>query len=258
MGRPILCQGLEKAVTLRILSWNILQGGGRRVHDIVSTLSSYDCDLIVLQEFRHGKTRDIIIDGLAKMGLVHVYSPEPDSTSANTVLIASKTEITGELLLPEGKNSVPAALCLSATIRVGEESDLTIIGVHLPHKKQQLPYFETLRQLPDALKHGSSMIIGDFNCGIPFEDSETKTFYATHQFQALLKNDWIDLWRVRNPQTREFSWISTRKGNGFRYDHALGSATMNEHVTAIRYDHTPRLKGISDHSVLLVNIDFKR
>ena len=101
----------------------------------------------------------------------------------------------------------------------------------------------------------NSVIIGDLNCGIPFEDSETKSFEHTYLFQLLLKNGWIDAWRSRNKDKREYTWISTKQKNGFRYDHALLSQPLNEKLKAIEYNHEVRIKGLSDHSYLVLDID---
>ena len=97
--------------------------------------------------------------------------------------------------------------------------------------------------------------MGDFNCGIPLIDSETKTFYATHLFQQLLSVGWHDTWRERNPDAREFTWVSTRKSNGFRYDHALASSAVNELILDVRYDHAVRQEKVSDHSLLLIDLN---
>ena len=99
------------------------------------------------------------------------------------------------------------------------------------------------------------MIIGDLNTGIPFEDSETKSFEHTFLFQQLLRDGWVDAWRSRNKDKREFTWVSTKQKNGFRYDHALASSSFNESINSISYNHKVRQTGISDHSYLVVEAD---
>lgn len=131
---------------------------------------------------------------------------------------------------------------------------MSLLAVHLPHKQKQIPYFEAPLDLPKTALKNSSVMIGDFNCGIPFEDSETKSFYATHLFQQLLRDGWIDAWRSRNTKAREFTWISTKQQNGFRYDHALASSDFDRKISSIEYQHDVRLSGTSDHSMLLIEI----
>ena len=101
----------------------------------------------------------------------------------------------------------------------------------------------------------NSLIIGDLNCGIPFEDSETKSFEHSYLFQQLFRDGWIDAWRSRNKDKKEFTWISTKQKNGFRYDHALTSPILDTKVTKIQYNHEVRLQEISDHSYMVVELD---
>ena len=151
-------------------------------------------------------------------------------------------------------NTIPAR-AIKATIEVSPEIDMNLIAVHFPQKKAQLPLFHALQDLPDSWLNGFSLLVGDFNCGIPFVDSETKTFYATQLFQQLLLDGWHDAWRERHPEAREFTWISTRKSNGFRYDHALASKALNEKILNVQYDHLAREDKTSDHSLMIVDID---
>jgi exonuclease III len=63
------------------------------------------------------------------------------------------------------------------------------------------------------------------------------------------------VWRSRNLKKREFTWISTKHKNGFRYDHALASSLLDDKISNVAYNHRVRLDGISDHSYLVVTID---
>jgi len=132
--------------------------------------------------------------------------------------------------------------------------ELNLLAVHLPLKKKQPPFLHALLELDPYHLEEDSLLIGDFNRGIPFEDSETKTFEHTHLFQQLLRQGWIDAWRARNPDKREYSWFSTRLKNGYCYDHALFSPRLNQRVENVYYDHGVREAGLSDHSLLKVEI----
>ena len=236
---------------LRILSWNILHGGGSRCDQILSAIDAHDPDIISLQEFRHGKSKPVLLDGLKSLGLDTVFSPETSSARENSLIIASRLPMVAETF-PD--NSVPAK-AISASIEVSPTVDLNLIAVHFPQKKKQIPLFNALLGLPQPWLDGKSLLIGDFNCGIPLVDSETKTFYATQLFQKLLSDGWCDTWRERNPDAREYTWVSSRKSNGFRYDHALASSALNELILDVRYDHTVRERKASDHSLILLDLD---
>lgn len=236
--------------SMRLLSWNILHGGGKRTREILQAIDAEKPDIITLQEFRNGSSRYEMVEGLTAMGFKHQFIPETSNNRDNTVIIASKFPFEATLF-PESDSGKQGANAIQA--RFDAPIELTLFAVHLPHKQKQLPYFEALLDLPKKFREQASVIIGDFNCGIPFEDSETKSFYATHLFQQLLRDGWIDAWRSRNKKVREFTWISTKQQNGFRYDHALVSDAFNQKVSKIEYQHNVRLAGTSDHSMLLVD-----
>ncbi len=240
---------------LNILSWNILHGGGSRVPDIIKVIEIKEPDIVCLQEFRHGRHSTELLDGLKRLGLNQQYTPLTNSARENTVIIASRYEFTVKPLIAD-KSPVLALNAYFPTLPMNglDEQGLNLIVGHFPHKKAQLPYFQELLELPTEYQENYSLIVGDLNCGIPFEDSETKSFYATHLFQRLLSKGWIDAWRSRNPKQREFTWISTKHQNGFRYDHAIVSEALNEMVGEINYDHDVRLQKISDHSSLSIQL----
>lgn len=237
--------------SLRILSWNILHGGGTRCEQILAVIKEHDPDIITLQEFRHGSSKSILIDGLQSLGLDTLFAPETSSARENSLMIATRLPMQAELF-PD--SSIPAK-AIKATIEVSATVDLNLIAVHFPQKKEQIPLFNALHDLPPSWLDECSLLVGDFNCGIPFVDSETKTFYATQMFQQLLLNGWRDAWRDRNPDAREFTWVSTRKSNGFRYDHALVSEALDQSLLDVRYDHNVREQKVSDHSLLLLDVD---
>jgi len=58
---------------MKILSWNILAGGGRRADDIVKTIHGHAPDIVTLQEFRRGSAEDAIVAGLKKAGLKFIH-----------------------------------------------------------------------------------------------------------------------------------------------------------------------------------------
>ena len=240
---------------LRILSWNILHGGGTRCDQILAVIEKHDPDIISLQEFRHGNSKPVLLDGLKELGLDTVCAPETSSARDNSLIIATRLPMEAKAFPDSAIRGQSATKAIVASIEVSPMVDLNLIAVHFPQKKEQIPLFDALLDLPQSWLDGHSLLMGDFNCGIPLIDSETKTFYATHLFQQLLSVGWHDTWRERNPDAREFTWVSTRKSNGFRYDHALASSAVNELVLDVRYDHSVRKEKASDHSLLLIDLN---
>jgi len=237
---------------LRVLSWNILHGGGSRVAEILEVIAGYNADILTLQEYRHGKNHALFMSTLAELGYRWILAPSTNSARENSVLLASKFELTGDGFPEQG---VVPYRAIKAEVSVSNGFSLNLVCVHFPHKKAQVPLFEALHGLPGSWLNDNSLLIGDFNCGIPFVDSETKSFYATHLFQQLLSDGWIDSWRSRHEEVREYTWYSTQRSNGFRYDHALLSRDLDQSVASIGYDHDVRINKLSDHSLLVLDLN---
>ena len=58
---------------------------------------------------------------------------------------------------------------------------LNLVAVRFPQKQAQIAPFEALLALPPAWRAELSLLIGDFNCGIPLFDSQTRTFPCQSQ-----------------------------------------------------------------------------
>lgn len=235
---------------MKILSWNILHGGGKRASNIINAIEKEQPDIVTLQEFRHGSSKQVLMDGLNDLGLDEQYAPETTSAHDNSLIIASSYHFQATVF-PKG--FVLPARAIRAFFP--DLAELNLIASHLPQKTKQPPYLHALNDLDKSFRDENSIIIGDLNCGIPFEDSETRSFEHTYLFQQLLNDGWIDAWRSRNKDEREYTWISTKQKNGFRYDHALASAPLDKKISSINYNHKVRLEGLSDHSYLTVEID---
>jgi exodeoxyribonuclease-3 len=98
------------------------------------------------------------------------------------------------------------------------------------------------------------LFIGDFNTGAPGLDEAGDTFYCSGHFLELSRLGWTDMWRFHNPGGREYTWYSNR-GNGFRIDHAFATESLRSRISSCRYSHTEREERVSDHSMLIVDVD---
>ena len=249
---------------MRLMSWNILHGGGRRVDRILEVLAEHQPDLLCVQEFRHGEGGARLLAGLARLGLSEVAAPATAQARDNTVMTASCWPLewasfpTGAPLPVRGVES---------RIATGPLGGVTILNVHSPQKRPQVPFFASLGDWSRSLDCEAALL-GDLNNGVPFVDSDTDTFDNTHQFTRLLvgggsaraaggtdETGLIDAWRSRHEGVSEFSWVSAARQNGFRYDHALVTPGLDLRISETHYDHTVREHGISDHSALLVDLD---
>lgn len=247
MGKKVLRRWLESA-GVKILSWNILAGGGRRASDIVKTIANHAPSIVTLQEFRRGSAQDEIVEGLKAAGLKFIHIPETKGTQ-NTILIASRFGFDAGPFLPQPNNPLHLLEAYFSAETLGFE--LSFIAVHFPQKKAQIPLFEALKHDSESLLKTNAIIIGDMNCGIPHIDSDSKTFAATQYYQDLLHAGWVDSWRSRHKSAREFSWVSPRTGNRFRYDQILASPSIDKQIKTVSYEHRPREQKHSDHSLII-------
>jgi exonuclease III len=74
---------------MRLLAWNILQGGGSRLARIADALAHRDADILVLSEYRGGESAVRLLAGLDALGYRYVTQLTPPP-SRNGVLIAAR------------------------------------------------------------------------------------------------------------------------------------------------------------------------
>jgi exonuclease III len=102
------------------------------------------------------------------------------------------------------------------------------------------------------------LLVGDWNTGAHRLDETGKTFVCAEHFGRLSTLGWTDMWRHHNPGITECIWYSKLKsgvrGNGFRLDHAFATPSLVQRITSCRYSHVEREAGISDHSIVIVEL----
>ncbi len=233
---------------MKLLSWNILHGASSRGRSIADFITRTGPDIVTLQEFR--PSTEEITRTLKNLGLKYIHIPATTAPGQNTILIASRFAFDAGDFMPEAIQPVPILEAAFNAAALG--FPLSLLAAHFPQKEPQVPLFKQLLTDTPSLLDGEILLIGDLNCGIPFADSMTKTFFATEYFQDMLAQGWIDCWRSRHKDAVEYSWYSTVKKHGFRYDQALASKSFDRRITTVRYDHAVRQQGLSDHSAMIV------
>lgn len=227
---------------MKILAWNIRQGGGSRIKRIQKSILSYEADIVVISEFHNTSSGESLQSCLIEAGYAFQKStPEPRK---NTVLIASKIEgyfLTYEdqiELYPEGIVSL-------------ELEDFILYGVYLPHKKKH-HLFDFLMNAIDREK--PCIIIGDYNSGINFLDQKGSSFWYTEYFPKFIQEGYLDAFRVIHDDKKEYSWFS-HQGNGYRYDHCWLHKSLVKLVNNCYFSHEERIQKESDHSLMILDLD---
>jgi len=237
---------------MRILSWNLLHGGGSRVERLAVALLSYKADVILLNEFRHNKAGAALRERLTDAG--YAYQSAPHAEPRQNIIFAA-SRIPFDATTFPGQLSAPELGDFTARVLLVKIGDLNIFGVYMPSMKYKRPVFDFLLNLPPNYLSEDSLFMGDLNTGRHYEDEKGATFISAPQFDALLEQGWIDTWRSRNPEAREFTWYSRGYNNGFRLDHALASPSLNNKVEDVFYSHQEREDGVTDHSLMVVDTD---
>jgi exodeoxyribonuclease-3 len=230
-------------VTLSIC--NVRAGGGDRVPRVIEALRTQAPDLIVLSEYRHGRRGDELRAGLTAMGLVHFEVPTVPHRQ-NTVLVASRYAL---------RSLIPIPRDLTRHVLAVEVADLVLLGVYFPQLSAKVAVFDWLLALPKSVTERPALIAGDLNTGRNDLDREPHgvAFVAAEKMDRLESSGWTDAWRHFHGKTREYSWRSSKAG--FRIDHVFASCPLVPHLRAARYDHTVREAGVTDHSMMVVELD---
>jgi exodeoxyribonuclease III len=230
---------------MRLLAWNIRQGGGSRLPRIAEALKRHDADIVVLSEYRGGPSAPRLCAALHALGYRHATSLVPPP-SRNGVLVAARRPFHGhgavEMGLPEPYRMVSV-----------DFDTFRLLGIYMPNLLAKIPYWEALIAALPSQSANRALAIGDFNTCRPYLDEAGAIDATAHYMDAIEQIGFCDLWRRRYPDRREYSWFSTRN-NGFRIDHAFLSQELAASAGTLHYSHEERIAGLSDHSPLILEL----
>jgi exonuclease III len=244
---------------MRLVSWNILAGGGTRCGPIVEVLRRYDADLITLQETVPTRAAELC-HVLGRAGYTHCFSAPRGPRERGLCILARH---------PLERVADPAPPQAGIYPRGWLEVELIASGVRLaavygPAEGPSVPAFWNAAAAWLACRATRPFImLGDFNAGASLVDADDYRFKAGGAFATLGGLGLVDLWRREHGDTREHTWFSRPGGGGgaargFRIDHAFASPALAGRVTSCRYDHEVRERGWSDHSLLVVDLELGR
>ncbi len=272
----------------RILAWNILHGGGpKRIPEIALSLLSHAPDIVVLSEFRHargGQLRAMLADA----GLEHHLSSTNTSSNTtdpaahargNTILVASHLPI--EPIHDGPALDAPRFLHARLNVTLTPSTPLTpplppplpldLIAVHIPDQVEdgrKARFWRHLVNQAPTWSASPSVLLGDLNTarrGIDTLRNDFGVSSCADLMGAFATAGFQDAWLAANPGQREPTWSlppalealiphGNPRSSGSRIDAAYVSLPLRPHVARIAHDHTPRKSGISDHSMLLLDL----
>jgi exodeoxyribonuclease III len=229
---------------MRLLAWNIRQGGGSRLARIAAALARHDADILVLSEYRGGEAAARLLAVLDTLGYCFATTLAPPPNRSG-VLVAARSAV-------RERGAIGGELPEPYRIVSAEFAAFTLVGIYMPNLLAKVPYWEALIAVLAKIR-GHALTVGDFNTCRPYLDEAGAVDRTAHYMDKIAEIGFSDLWRTRYPTVREYSWFSTR-GNGFRIDHAFLSPGLAKRAGPIRYSHEERLAGLSDHSPLILDL----
>ncbi len=226
---------------IKIVSWNIRQGGGTRIAKIAETLIKTKAHMLVCSEYRNQAKGIFLRHKLLEAGYRFQYVTAATS-EANAVLIASKIDGHSRL----HKSPCGYGYCVASV----DFEAFSLHGVYLPHKKKH-DLFDIL--LAEASVDRPSIIVGDYNTGKNGIDQRGDSFWYTDELRELEEAGMVDAFRQMHGNLETYSWRS-HQGNGYRYDHSYVHQDLVPLIKACDYDHTVREQGLSDHSLMWLEL----
>jgi len=227
----------------KILSWNIQQGGGSRVSDIISYLLDSKAECLILNEFKNNNKGLLIRSKLLQSGYIHqAISGAP--SEINSVLIASK--FPGNVFLFQDEEKDYPFSCVRL-----ELDAFDVYGVYLPHKKKHTWFPIILKHLEE--RDRPAVIAGDYNSGINRIDQKGSSFMYSEYLTQFNEKGYVDAFRHVHDDVEEYSWFS-HQGNGYRYDHTYVHESLLPLVKKCSYDHKVREARWSDHSPMILEL----
>ena len=232
---------------MKILSWNIRHGGGSRVTRIQTVIAAHQPDILVLSEFRNNLAGANLRHWLSEFGHQFQAAGNARASTDNAVLVSSLFPFE-EIPFPE--------LATNSHRCVGARFErLTLLGLYFPVMEAKRPVFAFLKSLPRKYLQKESLIVGDLNTGCRYWDEGRMDLSLVEEFGALIGCGWTDVWRMRNPMLREWSWVEPwGRHIGYRLDHALVSPPLLSRVQSVHYSHAERETGVSDHSSIVLTL----
>lgn len=259
---------------MRLITWNVAHRTSR-ITEQFNYLVGKTPDVIALQEVTT-KYLKAIRPLLSVEGFTHIESSLKDTLGlpANRsygVLIASKLpmKVSDRIEMPWSEKSLSVVLGL-------DEGEINLTTAYIPPGSTNgWAKIENIEALVAGLPLKRTILCGDFNC--PQSELPDGTIVTWAQkidsdghvkqkrrlrggdgqrwdaaerslFNDLAESGLVDVYRGLHRAGDAYSWVLARKGKEIRrrFDHVFSDLS----VSICEYDHAPRLKGLSDHSML--------
>lgn len=253
-----LPDGKQKSIdiqTIRCLNWNIRNPSLQRATKQMAWLEKNRFDIIALTEVRLSEGGVYIKDRFMSQGYAVIFA-KPENEDYGVILAVRRFfEGIPKICIDFLPYRVSFAIC-----HISGEAVL-VTGIYAPvwkteKKRKFVEAFERFMERKDWRNRFSGWIIlGDLNVLEPNHIPHYPVYEGWENFyNVFIKQGLVDAFRFFHPEEREYSWFG-RKGNGYRFDHIFVSENILSSVKKCCYIHEARLKKLSDHSAMYLEID---
>lgn len=232
---------------MRLATWNIRAGGGKRLAAIADSILDANLDVIVLTEFRL-KPGQELLERLAQQGFSATYEEIEGNHNCTCIFSKIPLESGTAYRRAKGKHRWTEVGC--------PQTGLTILGVHMPNPGEEWSrpqFWDQLEHFAKKKAKFPSVILGDLNAALG-EDCQPSVESTKSHILRLTKLGWMDAWRHMNSDSFEYTWYSHRN-NGFRIDYCFVSPGLKARIMKAWHHHAVREDRLSDHSMLIVELD---
>lgn len=245
---------------MRIVTWNIRAGGGRRVEQIASHIERWRPDIAVLAEFRATPPSCRLADALTGQGLTHQRAAlDTRKSSSNGLAVASRWP-----LRPIRLRRRPEEPGRWLFVRVDAPQPFALGAMHVPNRVsgRKDGFHAAVLDIARRWRGGPALMTGDTNSGRIGLDEEVPCFGAREDawLTALEAAGWHDAFRrLHGDAARAYSWYSPNAGNGFRLDETFVHRSLASRLVGAAYEwaqapDSPRRDAVSDHAALIVDL----
>jgi exonuclease III len=233
---------------MKLLVWNIKQGGADRRHRIAEAVRDHCPDIVAFIEFAPSAV-ETLGGTISGMGFGHQLCTKPNGAD-HYLCVFSKLPITSQ---PSG-NKILDVSGLWLEVRVPSHA-FNFALVHVPTKTRtiKMEFLEELVKLAPRTAKEDFLFVGDFNTGVHLDDGPLKSLGGVDQFAEIKNKGFTDAWRHFHGKETEHTYVYQRT-TSYRIDHALASKGMMPRIQSCNYSHQERVDLISDHSLLLLEI----
>jgi endonuclease/exonuclease/phosphatase family metal-dependent hydrolase len=192
---------------LRVVTWNILDGGAGRLDRIASVLRHVDADVVALQE---ANDRDLAERLAVVLGMELVYG---EANSPFAVAWLSR--------LPIARSENHRLPVLGKTLLEVEVVGLRLFATHLSAgraPKDEPRRVSEVEAILERVGDGQCMLVGDFNSAhpgdevglAPAEEHAPPGYVSRRPIDLVLEHGFVDCFRALHPDERGWTFTSAQ------------------------------------------------